>query len=196
MSSVRVMYHSSSPNTGSNSGGGRILKKKHLFIFLGRQPMIFYLCSGKDPSEQSDFPPKLNIPLIGAMAVSVLLQTGIQIKIAHSKRKTNPGLISNSSNLKLQFYNKFLNQSLSNFVTNILGVCIAVGTMSFVFIFNKFSQGEFNIFPNYYFVYALQMYVPIVFSSFLSLSHYYQNKPMRIFIKNELREKLSIYGPL
>ena len=158
--------------------------------------MNFYLCTGEDPSKQPDFPPKLNIPLIGTMVVSILIQTGILIKIAHSKRKANSEHISNSSNLKLHFYDKFLNHSLSDFVTNIVGVCIAVGTMSFVLIFNKFSQAELNIFPNYYFVYALQMYAPMVFSGFLSLSHYYQNKPMRIFIKEELMEKLANYGPL
>ena len=158
--------------------------------------MNFYLCTGEDPSKQPDFPPKLNIPLIGTMVVSILIQTGILIKIAHSKRKANSEHISNSSNLKLHFYDKFLNHSLSDFATNILGVFIAVGTLSFVFIFNKFSFAELNIFPNYYSVYALQMYVPVVFSGFLSLSHFYQNKPMRIFIKNELREILAIYVPL
>ena len=60
-----------------------------LIIFVGHQLMNLYVCSGVDPSEQSDFPPKVNIPLVGSMAMSVLLQGAIRIKILIFKRKTN-----------------------------------------------------------------------------------------------------------
>ena len=157
--------------------------------------MNFYLCSGMDPSKGSVFPPKVNTPLIGTMILSVLLQTAVQIKILLSKEKINveqmgPEQISCTSNSKLHFYVTFLNNSLSDFATNIFGVCIAVGSVSLVLIINKFSPAELNMFPNYYFVDALQLYAPMVFGGFLSIWHYSRNKQMRIWIKNEIRENL------
>ena len=156
--------------------------------------MNLYLCTGEDPSKQSNFPPKVNIPMVGTMVVSVLLQTAVQIKILHSKRKTNSEQISNTPNLNLHFYETFLHHSLSDFATNIFGVSIAIGAISLVSIINKFSPAEINIYPNYYYVYALQMYLPMVFGSFISLSYYSRNKPMRVLIIKEVREKLSSYG--
>ena len=128
------------------------------------------------------------------MILSVLLQTAVQIKILLAKRKTNSEQISNTPNLNLHFYDMFLDHSLSDFATNIFGVSIAIVAISLVSIINKFSPEEINIYPNYYYVYALQMYLPIVFGSFISLSYYFQNKQMRILIKKEVREKLSLYG--
>ena len=76
----------------------------NLILYLGRQLIHYYLCSGVDPSEHSDFPPKVNTPMIGILVVSVLLQTAVQIKILHSKRKTDSEQISNTPNLNLHFY--------------------------------------------------------------------------------------------
>ena len=133
--------------------------------------MNLYLCTGEDPSKQSDLPPKVNIPLLGIMVVSVLLQTTVQINIFLHKRKTNSEQISNTPNLNLHFYDIFLHHSLSDFATNILGVSISIGAISLVLIINKFSHEEVNIYPNYYYVYALQMYLPMVFGGFMSLSY-------------------------
>ena len=168
---------------------------KTLLIIVGRQVMNFYLCSGVDPSKDSVFPPKVTTPVVGTMILSVLLQTAVQIKIFLSKEKINveqmvPEQISCTSNLKLHFYAKFLNNSLSDFATNIFGVCIAVASVFLVLIINKFSPAELNMYPNYYFVDVLQLYAPMVFGGFLSIWHYSRNKQMRIWIKNEVRENL------
>ena len=157
--------------------------------------MNFYLCSGLDPSEESVFPPKVNTPMRGTMILSVLLQSAIQIKISLNKEKINatqmgPEQISCTSSLKMHFYVKFLNNSLSDFATNIFGVCIAVGVVSLTLIISKFSPSELNMYPNYYFVDALQLYAPTVFGVLLSIWHYSRNKQMRIWIKNEVRENL------
>ena len=162
-------------------------------LFVGRQLMNFFICSGVDPSEQSDFPSKVNTPMVGTMAMSIVLQTVIQVKIWVSKWKTNSIHLSNTSNLKLNFYNTFINHSLSGFATNILGVCIGVGAIFFVSIINKFSPAELNMYPNYYYVYALQLYVPVGFGGFFCISVYLRNKQMITCIKKEVRERLERY---
>ena len=168
----------------------------NLILYLGRQLIHYYLCSGVDPSEHSDFPPKVNTPMIGILVVSVLLQTAVQMKIFLAKRKTNTEQISNTPNLKMHFYHEFLKHSLSDFATNILGVSIGVGTIFLVTYINKFNPAELNIYPNYYYVYGFQMYVPTIFSSFICFSFYFQNKPMRICIMEEVKEKLASYDLL
>ena len=156
--------------------------------------MNFFLCSGVNPSKQADFPLKVNTPMIGTMAMSILLQTAVQIKIWYSKWNLNSEHMSNTSNLKLHFYENFINHSLSGFATNILGVGIGVGAICFVSIINKFSPAELNIYPNHYYVYALQMFVPVGFGGFFCLSVYLRNKTMIAYIKKEAKDKLEGYG--
>ena len=153
--------------------------------------MNFFLCSGLDPQSQSSYSSKVNIVLIGSMAVSFVLHIIVRIKISVFKRKTHPEQSSLESILTLTFLKNFGNQSLSDFATNIFMVFMMGTGIIIVSIVNNFIPKNLNFYPNYYFVYVLHLYGPTVSGAFLSLSYYFRHELLQIFIRKEAQEFLE-----
>ena len=153
--------------------------------------MNFFLCSGLDPQDLLNVPPKVNIILIGSMAMSVVLHITVRIKISVFKRKTHPEHISIESNLTSKFLKNFENQSLSDFATNIFSVIMMGNGVIIISIINNFIPANLNVYPNYYYVYVLHLYGPMAFGGFLTLAYYFKHKPLRIFIRKESQALLK-----
>ena len=159
--------------------------------FSGRRPTNFFICSGLNPSEDLNFPTKVNTLLNGCIIFSLLLHIAVRIRVSVFKRKTNLEQKSPKTSLTKKFKINFENQSLSDFATNIFIIFMFGGGAMILSKVNNFQPSELNIYPNFYYVYCLHMFAPMGFGASLIFAYYFRHKPLQTFTKLELKTLLE-----
>jgi hypothetical protein len=144
---------------------------------------------------QFNTPAKVNKALSVCIASSVLIHIAVRIKVSYFRWKFNLEHPSNKAGITTKFQTNFENQSLSDFATNIFGIIMLGGVVRLVSLVNSFNPEELNIYPNYYYVYGLHLFAPVVFCSFIILTYYFHHKPLQTFVRNELKELLAHISP-
>jgi hypothetical protein len=153
------------------------------FVYLpGRQPLNYYICTGKISSEDLETPLKINRILGLTGVTSVLVHIVIAAKIYRFKHKvgiTEEDLVVESCGRRSNFVKSLEKQSLTDMTTtlfNFIGVAATVTLLSKMYSINPV---EVNLYPNYLYVYLLHLVSPLVSMLTLSILYYARNASMR-----------------
>ena len=158
----------------------------HLML-PGRQPLELFLCSGLNPSYESQAV-KINTTLYMTLFVSLLLSIIIPLKIKLSQRinKVSDPNFGNANNAQ---------NSLSDFRTSFLIVCfVGLGSLSLASTYSGVPS-NINKSPFYIITYASQLLIPNLVSFMMMFLYFVKNKPLRSCIFRETKVSiLNVYS--
>ena len=162
-----------------------IISQVSQFMLPGKKPNIYYVCLGEFPNKYVSSPVKLNISQIVLVLFSFVfyIYASIQIKI-HSKSNNKPNPLFQT--VSVQTRQVFINmQTFENFAANIIYLCILFSDFMVTVAGNKLSLDEIDLYPNYFWFYAIHHLVP--FSSMLTIiaMNYCNNLMLRKFLLTE-----------
>ena len=154
-------------------------------VLPGRMPNAFYSCSDTDQTPYANLPQRTNGHL---EVLSIFLHLCIKLKIYLFKsKKVNPeaGPIQNS------YRSSVVNPDLiADVGSSLIGV-ILFGMFAILNLkVNRFTQLELNLYPNYYFMIAFQLFVPPVMSLCLSIMYYCRHSLLRNAVQRQIKEVL------
>lgn len=158
----------------------------------GKQPVNYYICTGKNPEEDLEQNNKKNLPIVILSVLTVLLHIYSSFRIYRYKkeyRKKNLCKTCTQANVSQKPFEK---QSLSDFTS--ITVTLAVLSI-FVFVLIRVAQADpqdLNKFPNYLFVYWINLGNEPIMSIILLTLSYLRNEKMRKVMSRELKEMLGL----
>ena len=157
-----------------------------VFVLPGRMPTAFYTCSDTDLFPDVNLPQK---PVGYFEVLSIFLLLCIKIKIYLFKaKKVNPkaGPILNS------YRSSVVNPDLiADIGSSLIGVTL-IGMMAILNgKVNNMNQLQLNLYPNYYFMVALQLFGPSVTSLCLSIMYYCRHSLLRNTVRRQIQEVVA-----
>ena len=144
-------------------------------LMPGRQPIIYYFCSGKNPDQDQPLIKKVNIIMILFQVGSLACVTFVILKIQIFKRKGKhqpPSSIKKESTWDKVFKSLIFNASMLFLIAEIAFVVNKI---------NFLTPADLNIFPNSMYVNIFQIINPIVICGVLPLIYIWKNTNMNIF---------------
>lgn len=157
-----------------------------LFAYMpGRQPMIYYFCSGKNPHNNFDMNTKVNVIMLTCQVLSAVLLTFIIFKIKIFKMKNPAKKLVRLTKPKVK--NKAVRSLLFN-------AFIAVMIAEVTFVINKInatSPIDNTFYPNYIFVNIFQLVNPLVTIGGGTLIYFYKNTHIWAITLRELNDNIS-----
>ena len=163
---------------------GFSLLSQFVYLFIpGVQPLNIYICSGEDPAIFGDVHQfKKNYLLLLVIALSIILQIGVAVRIVFHKIKIHES--SASPENKINFI-------LSEILV-VLGFTFVSSLMSF-FVFKTYSMEAvmINFYPNYIYLYCLQTLGPILVGFTICILLYTRNSGLRTTVAKESIEFLK-----
>ena len=165
-----------------------------IFFYLpGDYPNLFYICEGKFPSTCNFKNTVPNRPLVLCIILTLILHAFVAIRyhIFEYKGKIhNPHILTVQQNITCVNINKM---SIVNFATNCAGV-ISLSIASYVPAkINITDPAEYNIYPEYLWIYVLYFYSPTINVIFAVLVLTIKNPSLRKFMGREISESLNIW---
>ena len=158
-----------------------------IFAFLpGQQPVGYYICTGQDPAEDKEMPPKFNYIHFIVGYSGLVLHILISIRIYFYKNKVKPiGVPKAPSSFMAPAYEK---NSLSGFIT-ITGSSALLMAVGFLFItYSSIEPKHYNQLPDYLFIYWTKLVnAPLTFVLIL-LFYFAKNGLMRTVMVREAKE--------
>lgn len=164
-----------------------------VFIYLpGKQPINYYICTGKNPHDDLKQNTKFNIPFIilAGLALPIHIYSGF--KIYRYKKKYNKKNLSGISIQNNIVHKTFEGQPVTDFTS--IAVTLAVLVM-FLYIFVRVARTDpqdLSIFPNYLFVYWINLANGPIVSLILIILTYIRNEKMRKIMYRELKDFLGL----
>ena len=162
--------------------GFSVITQLSFVLLPGRQPMISYFCSGKNPNEDQYQKRKINIIMVFFQVGTFILLLFINIKIRWFNRncKHQPKDI----NIKKTAWK---NKAYGNLMFN-AGVLFVVGEATFVISKINFSNpAELNIYPNSMYVNVFQLINPLAVCAVLPIIYVWRNPNMKIISNGRLQ---------
>ena len=160
---------------------GFSLMSQFIFALLpGRQPVIFYFCSGKDPNDDKYQNKKFNGIMVFFQIGTFVLVTIILLKIRIYKRSSNHLPTAAASASKIEVLESLLFNSATLFVL-----------AEVTFVINKInilSPAELNLYPNNLYVNVFQLINPIVICGVAPLIYVWKHPNMNLIYKGIFRK--------
>ena len=155
------------------------LTSQFVFTFLpGRQPLVYYMCSGIDPRSNLDSPKNFNPVMIFFQLCSLILHCFINFKVEIFKQK-GP---KNASTMllgkrKQPRDNEFVGKWTFNFAIVICLVAMALTTGRV----NSLPPVEANLYPNYIYVNIYHLVNNVLFGSLAATLYIVKHSELRTF---------------
>jgi len=151
----------------------QIMKKQipnHSNFLKGQQPSRFYICSGLDPNKNKVLTKVHYLKYIiryGSLIIHICLGVRIQMFKSIGQRS-----ISHAKN--------FLgNTSLTDLTISCVAVGMFVAALIPSALVDEIPHGNFNTFPNYAYVYFLQIFVPSILCLSVFTLYFIRNPNIR-----------------
>jgi len=136
-------------------------------LFKGHQPSRFYICSGQDPYKNKLLPKAHYLKYIvrfGSFIIHLCL--GVRIQMFKSVDRRNA----------VQTNNNFLgNNSFTDLTISCVAIVMFVAAVIPAILIEEIPPGDFNTFPNYAYVYFLQIFVPLTMSLSIITAYFIRN---------------------
>jgi len=133
-------------------------------ILPGKNPMNFYMCTGRFPPEFHNRPVKMNLPVTFLALLSLIVHLVVGTRNFYFKSKqsfnSSPSLVTYTSNM--------------------------VGTLSILIVsfliplwINKMDPEELDVYPNYILLYVQHHYMTQFNIIVIAISYFYKSPPLR-----------------
>ena len=167
------------------------LGSQWLVLYLpGHQPISYYFCTGKNPSDKSfSFAPKRNalLRLINIISMLLLIIMYIRIEIFKWKESKLTTWLENQKSLYLKaIEDKFLASYLM-YMLIILNT--AIGSVLIIKI-NSLQPFEANFYPNYVYVIIWQLISPLQIIAGGVLAYYLENRKIIAILFSEVKDTI------
>ena len=162
-----------------------------VFIYLpGKQPINFYIFSGKNPADDDSEPLKLNLAILIIGLASIIVHLFVNIRVFFYKIKAKK--IVTEQNFTKQNKNIFIktleNQTLAEF-TIFTGFMIGCGGIVIIIIkLSLLEPYELNEYPNYLMIYWMNLVNSLLLSLLLTGLSYNRHDTMRHMMTREIKE--------
>jgi len=154
-----------------------------VFTFLpGRQPLVYYMCSGIDPRSNLATPKRVNPVMIIFQLGSLILHFFVNVKIEIFRQK-DPKNISTANKQKRD--NEFVRNLYFNFSVVICLVAMALTTRKV----NSFPDVEANLFPKHLYVNIYHLVNPVLFGNFAATVYFVKHNELRTFLYRKLQQQ-------
>ena len=151
-------------------------------ICLSSQPMGFYICSGNNPLNESNPPPKIRgIIEIFSLVLHIFVYS--RIKLCNISSVIGPP--THNFFLKLLSLADIEELSLATFVVTIFNILVISMAPINMVLLNKLDPNLLVQYPYYIFVYYVFLISPTLVTFFALLLYYCTYKPLQTAIKNE-----------
>jgi hypothetical protein len=173
--------------------GGFSYISQLIFSYLpGKQPINFYIFSGKNPFDDDNKPRKFNIPSITIVLACAIIHVLVHIRIFVYKMKAK-GIVTEQNLIKQKktlFIKTLETQTLTDF-TIFTGVLIGFGGLVKIVIkLSTLEPKELNEYPNYLMIYWMNLVNSLFFSLLMVGLCYWKNNAMRHMMTREIKDLL------
>ena len=153
-------------------------------ILPGRQPLELYLCSGLNPNYGSH-KVKVNIVLFLTICFSLLINILILLKIKIDK--INNKVSQGKNKVEKKSLKQHLLTDLSSSIAIVIMLALSTSGIASAY---KVIPENMNKYPNYLFIYGIQIVVPSLGSFFCMSLYFGKNRQLRLFFLRGIRESL------
>jgi len=162
------------------------LTSQFVFTFTpGRQPLVYYMCSGIDPRSNLASPKIFNPIMIFFQLGSLILHCFINIKIESFKQRGTKNASTMLNGTKKQTSdNEFVGKWTFSFSTIFSLVTMTLTTVRV----NSLPVVEANLFPNYIYVNIYHLVNPVLFGYLPATLYFVKHSELREFFWRKLQQ--------
>ena len=155
------------------------------FYAAHRQPISFYICNAAMPDLDWSLPSSFGAHIEVFTTLTIII---LKIKIHYYRSNQVENSMSKRSIFLKNFSLEAINKSfLSSFTTNLTGLLIMTTFVFFGIKLNQMKPTQLNEYPNYLYIYFIQLIVPNLLGFIIVGLFYSRNSTMRSSVMAELK---------
>ncbi len=161
------------------------------FYLTSNMPLNYYTCSNQNFSIDSQLPRSK----IGYFEItSFILNLSIMFRINISQKKNSVNVQNtNCLSKKKQFLLQLEKQSILDLTTASLSILTFILNALLVTKINYLNAEEINHYPNYLYMYFLQLIEPSLISCIISMLYYFRHPPLKESMFRELKNNFPFH---